>query len=81
MTDNKFRAVLTIFASQKVLEIRFDDLNEDKTKVSVIINSDNRHNVDEDSFMMALLKLTSALNRYADNITIKMILNKMMGMV
>jgi hypothetical protein len=81
VTDNKFRAVLTIFASQKVLEIRFDDLNEDKTKVSVIINSDNRHNVDEDSFMMALLKLTSALNRYADNITIKMILNKMMGMV
>lgn len=81
MTDNKFRAVLTIFGNFKVMEIRFDDLNEDKTKVSININDDNRHNIDGDSFMMALLKLTSALNRYADNITIKMILNKMLGAI
>ncbi len=79
--DTKFRAVLTIFGNFKVMEMRFDGLNEDNTKVSINVNDDNRHGINEDSFMKAILNLTDALNHYTDSIMCKMIIGKMLGMV
>ena len=81
MTDNKFRAVLTIFGNFKVMEIRFDDLSEDKTNISISVNDDNRHNIDDQKFASAFFNLTIAMNRYADNLKARIVIGKMLGMM
>ena len=79
--DTKFRAVLTIFGNFKVMEIRFDGLNEERTKVSIDVNEDNRHNIDDQKFANAFFNLTSAMNCYADNLKTRIVLGKMLGMI
>ena len=79
MTDNKFRAVLTIFGDFKVLEIRFNGLTEEKTRVKAIPNVNNRHIVNTKAFITAFLNLTIAINSYADSIAAKALVAKMLG--
>lgn len=80
MTDNKFRAVLTLFASQKVLELRFEGLNEERTRVKSIPNEDSRCSINGDEFMKAFTNLMCALNNYGKQITGRYIIGKMLGM-
>ena len=70
-----------MFASQKVLEIRFDGLNEDRTSVKSIPNDDNRHSVNQEEFMKAFMNLISALNNYGKHITGRYLVGKMLGMM
>lgn len=79
--DTKFRAVLTIFGNFKVMEMRFDGLNEDNTKVSVDVNEDNRHGIDDQKFASAFFNLTSAMNRYAANLEAKIVIGKILGVI
>ena len=77
----KFRAVLTIFGDFKVMEMRFADLNEDITKVSVNMNNDNRHEVDGEKFIKAVFNLTDAMNHYSDSLMAKVVISKMFGLI
>lgn len=79
--QTKFRAVITIFGDTKILEIRFDGLNEENTRMSVKLIPNNRHDIDPLKFFDAFLNLTSAINRYAKNVHAKMIIGKMLGMM
>jgi len=81
MTDNKFRAVLTIYGTNKLLELRFNDLNELKTQLSVNINPDNRHKIDPQRFTNAFFNLTSAINHYAESLKAKIVIGKRLGMI
>lgn len=82
MTKNKkFRAVLTIFGTQKVLELRFDNLNENHTQIEVKPNYNSRHEVNEKEFINAFFNLTSAINYYTNHLKQKLVLEKILGMI
>lgn len=79
MNEKKFRAVLTIFNKNKVLELRFDNLNDSHTQLEVKPNYNNRHNVNEKEFINAFFNLTSAINQYTQSLKTKVIIAKILG--
>ncbi len=81
MTENKLRAVLTIFGSNnKLLEIRFDGLNSETTTIKVNSNEKNRHSINGHDFIQAFINLTEGINKYANSLKAKIIIGKIMGM-
>ena len=80
-TDNKFRAVSTIFGKDKIHELSFDGLNEQRTQVDVKINPNNRHKVNDISFISGLMNLKSVYEHYLKDLLEKLLLAKMMGVI
>lgn len=80
-TDNKFRAVLTIFGKDKILELHFDGLNEQRMHIDVKIIPNNRHKVNDISFISDLMNLKSAYEHYLKDLLEKLLLAKMMGVI
>ena len=78
MTDSKFRAVLTIFTSQKILELRFEGLNEEKTRIRSIPNEDCRCSINKEEFIRAFTNLICALNNYGKQVTGRYLIGKML---
>jgi len=81
MTDHKFRAVLTLIGHDKILEMRFDGLNEQKTHVECIVNQNNRHIVNEKEFLSAIMNLVGAFNNYVDKIMSRYFIGKLTGLM
>lgn len=72
MTDSKFRAVLTIYDvdhTVKIIDIRFDGLNDPKTHLSVNLNTNNRHRINDKAFIDTLINLR-ACYEYLGNIVV-----------
>ena len=81
MTDNKFRAVLTVFGKEKILELRFNGLNEERTSIKSIPNVNYRHIVSTDEFMKAFRNLVDALKNYDVQIQGRYMIGKILGLV
>lgn len=81
MVKNNFRAVLTIFDKEKVLELRLDGLNKERIRLQSIPNVNYRHEVNTQEFMEAFKSLIDALKKYDIEITSRYLLGKMMGLI
>ena len=81
MVKNNFRAVLTIFGKDKLLELRFSGLNGEKTCVKSIPNVNYRHEVNTEDFVVVFKNLIDALKNYDMQITGRYIIGKMLGLI
>ncbi len=61
--------------------MRFDDLNEDVTKLKVKLNEDNRHHVNNQKFTNVFFNLTDAIVHYSKQLMTKIVIGKMLGVL
>lgn len=81
MVEKNFRAVLTMFGKQKLLELRVDGLDDNTTKIRVISNINNRNKIEESEFVKAYMNLINALNIYSKQVMDNYLFKKIIGIL